>query len=379
MLRARWHAPGEGGDSPVDRLLDLGESAVSVGVRQLCCRVAADARSFARAAGNLLHTAQVRVSEELLRQVVEGEGKAVLAAQEHEQLEIDWSAAQCRTAAPGGAEVSRVYASADGVMVPVTTAAEKLKRRRTVLRRRRETRRRGRRRPGLGPVKSGADQRYKQFNVTSFYDQAQSRRLVSVTRRGNRGSAKLLRRDAARLRVRAADERVGLVDGAPCLREQMGRLPLTALGLDFFHLSQHVHEAKRQTFGPDGGGGGEQGEAWAADVLHAARHGGYQPFWDKLVDWRGRQRGKAGRRAADALLHYVSERRGMINYDQFERRGWHVGTGPIESMCKVTTGRVKGPGMRWDADNAEAMMALEALHQSGQWEAYWATALHATN
>ncbi len=27
--------------------------------------------------------------------------------------------------------------------------------------------------------------------------------------------------------------------------------------------------------------------------------------------------------------------------------------------------------MRWDADNAEALMALEALDQSGQWQDYW--------
>lgn len=27
--------------------------------------------------------------------------------------------------------------------------------------------------------------------------------------------------------------------------------------------------------------------------------------------------------------------------------------------------------MRWDAENAEAIMALEALSQSGQWDQYW--------
>jgi len=37
---------------------------------------------------------------------------------------------------------------------------------------------------------------------------------------------------------------------------------------------------------------------------------------------------------------------------------------PMESMCGVTTGRIKGRGRRWDLENAEAMMALEAVHQS---------------
>jgi hypothetical protein len=80
-----------------------------------------------------------------------------------------------------------------------------------------------------------------------------------VTRGDHRASQKLLLRDAARLRVRAADERVGLVDGAPCLKVQMDKLPLSkvgdppvhAVGLDFYHLGEHVHEARRLTFGPD--------------------------------------------------------------------------------------------------------------------------------
>jgi len=46
-------------------------------------------------------------------------------------------------------------------------------------------------------------------------------------------------------------------------------------------------------------------------------------------------------------------------------------------MCKVTTQRIKGAGMRWDSDNAEAMMALEALRQSDLWDRYWSQALAA--
>jgi hypothetical protein len=40
-------------------------------------------------------------------------------------------------------------------------------------------------------------------------------------------------------------------------------------------------------------------------------------------------------------------------------------------MRRATTERIKGVGMRWDADNAEALMALEALDQIGEWATYW--------
>ena len=61
----------------------------------------------------------------------------------------------------------------------------------------------------------------------------------------------------------------------------------------------------------------------------------------------------------------------MIQYPEFLEQGRHIGSGPTESMCRATTERLKGVGMRWDADNAEALMALEALDQSGEWKGYW--------
>ena len=76
------------------------------------------------------------------------------------------------------------------------------------------------------------------------------------------------------------------------------------------------------------------------------------------------------RSAADGLLNYVSERRDMIRYPDFLGKGWQIGSGPTEATCKTLTARLKGSGMRWDADNAEAVMGLEALSQSDQWSFY---------
>ena len=372
MERTRWYAAGAGSDTPVDRLLDAAEAVVSVGVRELCCRLGTAGGSFARATENLARAAGLRLSEEKFRQVVEAEGRAVLAASENEPLELDFSAAECQTRTPEGQAVSRLYASGDGVLGPVTTQAEKDKRRATTLRRRRAQRPvRGRRRRRLPAVKRAADQRYKHFYLMAFYNQEQTRRLVGVAGPGRQeGLWRLLRRDAARVRRRGAAQRIGLIDGASHLRQRMERLPLTALGLDFYHLSQHVHAARRATFGETS----PAGAAWAGAVLHTVRHEGYEKFWEKLVDWRAQQRGRK-RPAADALLHYVAERREMLAYDEFERAGWNIGSGPIEAMCKATTRRLKGPGMRWDLDHAEAMMALEALYQSNLWDRYWTKAL----
>lgn len=375
LSRRRWASPGGGSDCPLDRLLDITETTVTVGLRQLACQLGIAARSFARSVKNMADAAQVTISEEMLRVVVESEGKAVLAASASEQLEIDWSAGQCKATTPAGQETTRVYVSADGVLVPTTTAQEKHKRRATVLARRESMPREKRRKlPRLSCVKKGSDQRYKQIYLTAIYDQEKEHRLVGLTRQDHQGLGKLLRREAARVHLLAAEERSGLVDGAVCLRRHMEGLPLHAVVLDFHHLGEHVNDASRKTLGEKT----QAGQQWSDQVLHTARHEGYEPFFAKLVDWRSGQRGHK-RKTADGLLNYVAERREMMDYAECERRGWDVGTGPMESMCGVTTDRIKGRGRRWDLDNAEAVMALEALHQSNLWDQYWAKALWQRN
>jgi hypothetical protein len=349
--------------------VDQAEAVVSVGVRQLCVREGANARSFDRGRENLRHAAQIVVGEEQFRQLVESEGKAVLRASADDQLELDWSASQCKARAPDGQETTRLYTSADGVLVPTTTRQEKDKRRATVLKKRQglPPEKRKRLKP-LGRVKGGSDQGYKQIYVTSFYDQGHEHRLVGVTRGKVKGLKRLLRNDATRVRLRAAAERLGVVDGAVCLRNHLDRLPLDEVILDFYHLSEHVADAAAKTLGA----GTEAAGQWRDKVLHTLRHEGYEPFFQHLLDWRAPLRGNK-RKAADELIHYVVPRREMIIYEKCDPRGWDVGSGPMESMCGVTTDRIKGRGRRWDLDNAEAMMALEALYQStGLWDQYWA-------
>jgi hypothetical protein len=347
-------------------LVDETEAAVSVGARLLCCREGSNARSFDRGRENLKHLAHIDCGKELFRQIVEGEGKTIIKASDDEQLLLDWSASGCKTQTPGGKQVSRLYVSADGVLVPTTTQGEKDKRRATVLQKRRNMSAERRRRLGrLKAVKKGSDQRYKQIYVTCLYDQSHEHRLVGVTAGKVKGLRRLLKREAARTHLRAADERLGIIDGAVCLKTNLDALPLEMVLLDFYHASEHVGEAAMQT-GAD--------KQWLEQILHTLRHEGYEPFFEKLLDWRTPLRG-AKRKQADALIAYIAARQDMIHYEQCDARGLDVGSGPMESMCGVTTDRIKGRGRRWDLDNAEAMMALEALYQSsGLWDRYWSNA-----
>jgi hypothetical protein len=374
--RTRWHNLATGSVFPADTWLDRAEATVSLGARELACRLNQGARSFAKATDNLARAAQIRLSDELLRQVVEAEGKAVLKAQQSGQLTISWAAAGCHVPDASGQPTgpTRVYLGADGVKVPLVTEGEKQQRRAKVKKKRQQ---RGQKCRPLPRAKRGAAGRYQEFKIVTYYDQEQEHRHVVATRGDHQAAGKLMRRDAGRIRLDQADDKVALVDGAPWIVNQIQgqSLPLDAVGLDFYHLADNVHKARRVVFGEEGAEAKDTpGQRWAAAVLHTAKHHGYEALCAELVTWKGQLRGRK-RQAAEQLLNYIRERREMIQYPEFLEQGRHIGSGPTESMCRATTERIKGVGMRWDADNAEALMALEALDQSGEWKAYWSLCL----
>ena len=366
--RRRWHSPAEGATTPLDAWLDTLESTISLGVREMACRLNGDGKNFDKAASNLARTAQVQLSGETLRVLVEAEGKRVLEAQRSGQLPLNWSAADCRTET----KTTRLYLGSDGVMVPLVTDVEKKSRRLKIKIKRRQ---RGKKARPLPRRKAGADQHYKEFKIVALYDETQEHRLVSGTRGDHEAAGRLMRREASRIRLDLADEKIGNVDGSPWIRNQIQRqsLPLDELGLDFYHLGENVHKARREIYGEDDA----VGKQWAGDLLHRFKHDGYETTWQRLLQWRIGLRG-GQRKAADRLLNYVGERRDMIKYPAFLAKGWQIGSGPTEATCKTLTARLKGSGMRWDAENAEALMALEALTQNGLWDSYWQTRLRPT-
>jgi hypothetical protein len=365
VRRRWWHAPTIGSLCPADDWLDAGER-VSPAVREMACRLNNHGTSFDRVAENLARTAQVSLSGEQLRQLVLAEGQRVLAVQQAAAIPTAFQARDCRVG-PQADSPTRIYTGSDGVMVPLITEAEKRKRRQAVCRKRQ---RRGRRGRPLPPRKKGSDLPFKEFKVVTFYDE-RARHWHEVLSRGKRRTlGALVRREAKRLGFAEADERIANIDGATWIRHQLQEqpLPLDGLGLDFFHLAENVHRARRAVYGDEN----PAGQEWAGQLLHTLKHQGYETARDQLLAWIGSLRGRK-RQAAGRLLNYVVDRREMINYPEFQAKGWQIGSGPTESRCKTSTHRLKGRGRRWDGRNAEAVAALTTLEDSRQWQLYWQT------
>jgi hypothetical protein len=195
-LRRRWrHGPRTGSVAPSDRVINARGESVTPGVRELACRENQAATSFDKAAENLARGAQITMSGEQLRQVVEAEGRRALAAQQTRTLPTAWTSADCEVVEDGRKTPgkTRVYTGCDGVMAPVITQAEKDKRRALVKAKRR---RRGRKCKPLPTPRKGADQSWKEFKVVYFYSEDLKHQHVAVTARNHQAAGRDARREA---------------------------------------------------------------------------------------------------------------------------------------------------------------------------------------
>src|SRR4051812_29386589 len=174
LSRRRYAASGVGSSYPLDAWLDRAEDSISLGLREMACRLNLASRNFDKAAGNLGRAAQVHLSGESLRQVAESEGKAVQAAARAGGLPVDWTAGDCPALDKEGrpTERSRIYLGSDGVMVPHVTEAEKRTRRERIKAKRRRC---GRKRRALPKAKAGADGPFKEFKIVTLYDDSGER------------------------------------------------------------------------------------------------------------------------------------------------------------------------------------------------------------
>jgi hypothetical protein len=186
LRRRRHQSPGDGVTAgSIDDLIDLTHQSVSMAVREMGCRIGIDSASFLRAAQNLDRIGQIKMSQELLRRVVESEGRSVIAWQDGEQLELDFDARACETDQTiDGNPESRIYVGIDGFMIPMVTQAEAEKRQeKAKARRKKLPRRKGVRRRALGKA-VGSDQRYKEFKLVTMYDQGWPRTCTCAGRIG---------------------------------------------------------------------------------------------------------------------------------------------------------------------------------------------------
>lgn len=343
---------------PTDQWLGLTEHRISPGVREMCCREALSC-AFEVAGDNLQRTAQLSISGRSFREIVENQGHAIVAAQRSGSLQPAFTAAQCTA--------QTLITGTDGVMVPVVTEQQKSKRRETESAKRIQQGRPST--ASVGRPRQGSDGPYKEFKVLAFYDPDKSHCHVVGTAGDCEAVGRLMRREGRRLHLTVAKIKYAVSDGAEWIANQY-RQQLPMLDehiLDYYHLREHVVQTSHALYGE----GTKKAEQWRQEMMGCVWEQGSLVLLDRLGSYLRTHRSGPKHEALASLRDYLRKRVPMTDYPTFRRLGYDCGSGPIESLCGRMTDRLKGPGMRWDTSNAEAMMALAGLYRSSQWGTYW--------
>jgi hypothetical protein len=364
-----WGA-GQGGVCPADGPVGIEAGRTSPGAREILCRLGL-VQDFGQAAEDARRIGNVPVCKEKLRQLVEGEAAAITRGRNDGTIQAGWTSADALVKTDAGI-VTRVYAGVDGVMAPMVTAAEKEKRRRS-----QAIRRQQRSASGVGnarelpPARAGSEERFKEMKIGLFYDQPKEHRHVFVTEKDHEAFGVLLKEHAKQVAFEQAQQSISLTDGAKWIAAQICQMLLLikTMLLDFYHLSQHVHEAAHCCLGET-----PQAAEWAAARLKEIKEVGVAPVLAAIDALEKKVRSRAKRQSLRKLRDYVVSRIEMLDYRTALANGWDIGSGPTEAMCKNLTLRLKRPGMKWDGDHAGPMMNLIGLYESGQAKTYWATA-----
>jgi hypothetical protein len=198
----------------------------------------------------------------------------------------------------------------------------------------------------------------------------QARYVASLE--GQEAVAEPLRHTAGRVGMGGAQRWIAVCDGGAGLEDLLqlhfGRLDVVIL--DFYHASEHLGDFAKAW---------HPGDAAAAEAAHAAwshrlKHEGGAAIlaWLEGLDLAANPR---ARPAWEGVVTYFRNQCHRMDYPSYRAKGWQIGSGPVEAACKTVIGRrMKGSGMRWGHDGADAVGHLRALllSEKGQWDAFWA-------
>lgn len=181
-----------------------------------------------------------------------------------------------------------------------------------------------------------------------------------------------LRRQGAQVGMDHAQRWVGLSDGGNGLEDFLrSTFPrVEAVILDFYHAAEHLGNLAKAWHPGDAAAATALQEQWC----HQLKHVGGVALLQTLRELPLTGRSRAARQVYAEEVGYFENQVHRMDYPQYRAKGWQIGSGPVESACKRVVGqRLKGAGMRWGADGANAVSHLRALFlsETGQWEAFW--------
>lgn len=155
-------------------------------------------------------------------------------------------------------------------------------------------------------------------------------------------------------------------DGAPWIWNlAQDRWAGATQALDFYHASQHLWAIGQALHGPDEGAVAR----WAEPRRHQLRHGQQKRLLKELAGL-ALPAGAAGESVRREQNYFASQAQRM-NYQAWSKRGWPIGSGPVESACRQKQCRFKRPGQFWTRRGMLHLGALTEARHNRHWDELW--------
>ena len=166
-------------------------------------------------------------------------------------------------------------------------------------------------------------------------------------------------------------QRVALTDGAEPLQKQMlAHLPGFPLVLDIIHAVEYLWKAGTALYGETDPSRTEWVEAQTLQLLSSQTEQVIQLLEDKAAPLAHNSQAA---RSLHGVASYFRRNLPYMDYAQYLRHGWPIGTGVIEGTCRhLVKDRMELSGMRWTIAGAGALLALRAVNENGDWEEFHA-------
>ncbi len=132
--------------------------------------------------------------------------------------------------------------------------------------------------------------------------------------------------------------------------------------LDFWHAMEYAWAYARLQFGE----GASRGASWTRRVAQDLKAGQVQAVIARLHTLQPNS--AESREAVETLIRYYTTHAARMQYDEYLRLGYGIGSGAVESAHKqVVHARLRQAGMRWSAIGARRLLALRLVLLNEDW------------
>ena len=154
---------------------------------------------------------------------------------------------------------------------------------------------------------------------------------------------------------------VVLSDGATWIRNMVEELfPDAQQILDYYHLCENVNTYAKYLFNMDEA----KYRPWARDICGKLKDSKYKQVLEELAPLKS----SVPASCPVNLIGYITNNRNNIDYVEYEKKGFFIGSGAIESGNKlILQDRLKRAGMRWNIHTAQAVLSLKSKAESDVW------------